>query len=279
MDEMKIARNQFTFYRSFYTAAQQLPRTKRLTFYETMIAYALDETEPASTDTLILALFTVVKPTLDAARRKAGICAKGGKASAGVKKHRRTQPADDDDMNTERSFSVRDDNTECSFSVRDDNTECSFSVAGSNSKSKNKKEKEKENKNYIEDEIENENKTENETEADDETEPEMETQTEGKRPRGERWTPLKEGEFAPCAAGWNDLYQSAYGKYGHVMLKSGEYSRLAISLGHNEAQNCISFTDWQAEQGMFDILTDWPEEVRRCSVEGRYKRYLREGSI
>ena len=246
MDEMKASRNQFTFYRSFYNAALNLSKAKRLGFYEAMIRYALDEIMPDTSDSVILAMFTIVKPTLDSARKKAGAGSRGGKASK-----QKT-----DECESKDDFASTDDESKDEFASADDASNI-------------EKEKEKENKNNNNININKKKKIEIENKEEE----------EGKCPSGARWTPLKEGEGAPQGTKWNAFNQYAFGTYGHVLMKIGEYYRLVISLGDHEAQNCISFTDWQAEQGLIEKCSDWAEEVRRCSAENRYRNYLREGSI
>lgn len=64
-------RKQFTFYRSFYDAANQLSKRSRLDLYEAIMAYALDGTEPELTDKKQKAAFILTRPVLDAGRKKA----------------------------------------------------------------------------------------------------------------------------------------------------------------------------------------------------------------
>lgn len=64
-------RKQFTFYRSFYEAASKLSKRSRLGLYEAIMVYALDGIEPELTDNQQKAAFILVKPVLDAGRKKA----------------------------------------------------------------------------------------------------------------------------------------------------------------------------------------------------------------
>ncbi len=64
-------RKQFTFYRSFYEAASKLSKRSRLGLYEAIMVYALDGMEPELTDNQQKAAFILVKPVLDAGRKKA----------------------------------------------------------------------------------------------------------------------------------------------------------------------------------------------------------------
>lgn len=64
-------RKQFTFYRSFYDAVLDLPKSVRLGVYEAIIAYALDKKEPKKLDGVQKTAFILVKPVLDASWKKA----------------------------------------------------------------------------------------------------------------------------------------------------------------------------------------------------------------
>ena len=71
-------RGQFTFYRSFYHSAQCLPPKQRLILLETIIRYALDGEEPPELKGSLNAMFLMIKPNLDTARKKAEAGALGG---------------------------------------------------------------------------------------------------------------------------------------------------------------------------------------------------------
>lgn len=64
-------RRQFTFYRSYYEAVMQLPVRSRGMVLEAIVAYALDGTEPETLTAIQKAVFILVRPTLDAGRKKA----------------------------------------------------------------------------------------------------------------------------------------------------------------------------------------------------------------
>lgn len=79
-------RGQFTFYRSFWEAVQDLPKKDRLPILEAIISYALDGTVPAGMTKGQSAFFSLVKPNLDSARKKASSGKQGGsKAKANGK--------------------------------------------------------------------------------------------------------------------------------------------------------------------------------------------------
>lgn len=78
---MGFERQQFTFYRSFLRAAEQLPPKQRAEFLSALVYYALDEIEPERLSSAARAAFEVVRPVLDKARRKALSGKAGGEAS------------------------------------------------------------------------------------------------------------------------------------------------------------------------------------------------------
>jgi len=65
-----MARAQFTFYRSFWDAAQYLPPEDRLSLLDGVAAYALDGKQRELTDSA-RALFILIRPTLDASAKRA----------------------------------------------------------------------------------------------------------------------------------------------------------------------------------------------------------------
>ncbi|MBQ9968721.1 MAG: hypothetical protein IJO88_08375 [Oscillospiraceae bacterium] len=78
-------RKQFTFYDSFYTALSNIDdEAERLLAYETVIRYALYAEAPdlsALTKDIVIA-YLLIKPNLDAARRKAEAGKRGGEAGS-----------------------------------------------------------------------------------------------------------------------------------------------------------------------------------------------------
>lgn len=82
MDE----RGQFTFYRSFWEAVKGLPKKDRLPILEAIISYALDGTEPTSLTQTQAGFFLLVKPNLDASRKKAASGKQGGSKPKATKK-------------------------------------------------------------------------------------------------------------------------------------------------------------------------------------------------
>ena len=72
-----MERAQFTFYRSYYEAIQNLPKREQTAVLLAVCAYALDNQEPKLSGTAN-AIFTLIRPTLDTSRRKALSGKKGG---------------------------------------------------------------------------------------------------------------------------------------------------------------------------------------------------------
>ena len=71
-------RGQFTFYRSFWEAVQSLPKKDKLPVLEAIISYALDGVTPSGLSQSQSAFFLLVKPNLDASRKKAANGKQGG---------------------------------------------------------------------------------------------------------------------------------------------------------------------------------------------------------
>ena len=77
---MGEVRKQFTFYRSYYEALLPLPKETQANVLLAVCAYAFYEAEPDGLSAVELAAFGLIKPTLDASRRKAMAGKKGGEA-------------------------------------------------------------------------------------------------------------------------------------------------------------------------------------------------------
>ena len=65
-----MARNQFTFYRSFLDAIRKLPKREQGAIVLAISCYALDEELPSGLSPVAETVFTLVKPTLDSANKK-----------------------------------------------------------------------------------------------------------------------------------------------------------------------------------------------------------------
>lgn len=88
MDE----RGQFTFYRSFWEAINASPKKDKLPLLEAIIRYALDGDEPKALTPSQLAFFLLVKPTLDASRKKAANGKQGGSKKEANGKQTESKP-------------------------------------------------------------------------------------------------------------------------------------------------------------------------------------------
>lgn len=71
--------NGFTFFHSFYEAAQGLKEKERLQFYEAIINYSITGEEPELCD-VAKSMFLLAKPVLDKSREKSKSGKKGGEA-------------------------------------------------------------------------------------------------------------------------------------------------------------------------------------------------------
>ena len=66
-----MKRDQFTFYRSYYEALNDLPEKERAKVLFALLAYALDEEEPNELSGVCSACFKLIRPTLDSGRNNA----------------------------------------------------------------------------------------------------------------------------------------------------------------------------------------------------------------
>jgi len=95
-------RQQFTFYRSFWEAVQELPPKDKTAVLSAICEYALDETTPPLSG-VPKAIFALIKPTLDTAAKKAEIGKLGGsKAKAGSKQSESKTEANDNQTESKK---------------------------------------------------------------------------------------------------------------------------------------------------------------------------------
>ena len=78
-------RDSFIFYRSFFETFEKLPREERLDLFEAVCSYALNDSDPAEMSGVGDAIFTLLKPQLDANTRKYENGLKGGRPSGDKK--------------------------------------------------------------------------------------------------------------------------------------------------------------------------------------------------
>ena len=134
-----MGRKQFTFYRSYYEAVQELNKRDQAAVLLAVCDYALNETEPNLTGAA-KAIFILIRPLLDTARRKAEGGMNKGKDEDGEKIPQRY----DEDNSKIQQRNCEDDAN----------------------KKKNKKKNKNKNKNKKENEIEGEEKKEKEDPVD-----------------------------------------------------------------------------------------------------------------
>ena len=71
-------RESFIFYRSFFDASKPLNETQKVALFEGIMEYALNQTETEK-EPLVQAMFSLIKPQLDANHKKYENGAKGGR--------------------------------------------------------------------------------------------------------------------------------------------------------------------------------------------------------
>ena len=109
MDE----RGQFTFYRSFWEAIKSLPKKDKLPILEAIIEYALDGKSSCALSQSQSAFFLLVKPTLDASRKKAANGKLGGKSEkANGKQTESKTEANDKQTASEKENKIEKENEE-----------------------------------------------------------------------------------------------------------------------------------------------------------------------
>lgn len=75
---MTEPRNQFTFYRSYFDAIQELSKKDQSAIILAVCAYAIYETEPTGLSPAASTAFKLIRPTLDSGRKKAVSGKQGG---------------------------------------------------------------------------------------------------------------------------------------------------------------------------------------------------------
>lgn len=95
------SRNQFTFYRSYYNALIKLPPKQRLGVLEALITYALDGTEAESLDGMQEMAMILIRPTLDASRKKAEAGKLGGSKAQANRKQKASKGETENELEKE----------------------------------------------------------------------------------------------------------------------------------------------------------------------------------
>lgn len=99
-------RGQFTFYRSFWEAVKGLPKKDRLPILEAIIEYALDGTNPSGLTQSQSAFFLLVKPNLDASRKKAASGRQGGSKKKANGKQSETEKENEIEKENENEIEI-----------------------------------------------------------------------------------------------------------------------------------------------------------------------------
>lgn len=100
MDE----RTQFTFYRSYWDAIEELPAKAQLPILKAIIRYALFGEEPSSLSSVCRAVFLLVKPTLDASRKKAANGKQGGSKKKANSKQKSNEKENEEEKENENEL-------------------------------------------------------------------------------------------------------------------------------------------------------------------------------
>lgn len=104
-------RDSFIFYRSFFETFEKLPREERLDLFEAVCSYALNDSDPADMSGVGDAIFTLLKPQLDANTRKYENGLKGGRPSGDKKPNgNQTETKEKPNGNQTKSKPKRNDN-------------------------------------------------------------------------------------------------------------------------------------------------------------------------
>ena len=102
-------RKQFTFYRSYYDALGKLPKSQRLKALEAVIGYALDGTEPEGLNNVQMVVFLLIKPTLDAGRKKAVAGKLGGSKPKAKRKQTESKREKEEEIEKENEIEIEDE--------------------------------------------------------------------------------------------------------------------------------------------------------------------------
>lgn len=99
-------RSQFTFYRSFWDAVKGLPKKDKLPVLEAIISYALDGENPKGLTQTQNAFFLLVKPNLDASRKKAANGKQGGSKPKAKGKQTPSEKENEEEIEKENEIEV-----------------------------------------------------------------------------------------------------------------------------------------------------------------------------
>lgn len=128
-----MRRKQFTFYSSYYDAIRQLKKADQLATLMAICAYAIDEQEPELSGSSAAA-FMLVRPTLDASRKKSENGKKGGKQKASKNESNEKQSVSKSEANNKQTESEYESEEENEKEVEN---ECSLPCVRPLSKAEN----------------------------------------------------------------------------------------------------------------------------------------------
>lgn len=103
-------RQGFTFFRSYYEAAKELPDTQRLAFYDAVMRYGLND-EQSDLEGMVRALFILVKPNLDKSKAKAAAGSKGGRSKSESSENQQQSDLEPNDKQTQSKPQANDKQT------------------------------------------------------------------------------------------------------------------------------------------------------------------------
>ncbi len=103
-----MERKQFTFYRSYYKSLEKLSSRRRMEVLEAVIRYALDGEEPQKLDKVQSMAFELIRPTLQASRKKAlgGMLGKVGSNKGEKKKEKEEEKEVEKEKETEIEIEI-----------------------------------------------------------------------------------------------------------------------------------------------------------------------------
>lgn len=99
-------RKQFTFYKSYYDAIQELSKRDQSALILAVCAYAIYETPPKGLSNAASTAFKLIKPTLDSGRRKAESGALGGSAGTSKPQANRKQSTSEKEKEGEDEIEI-----------------------------------------------------------------------------------------------------------------------------------------------------------------------------
>ena len=99
-------RQQFTFYRSYYDAIQELPKEEQAAIVLAVCAYAIYEEEPQGLTPAASMAFKLIRPTLDSGRKKAESGKKGGSKPKANRKQSESEKEYEKEIEIENEYEV-----------------------------------------------------------------------------------------------------------------------------------------------------------------------------